>query len=151
MDVRMGVAGKLGIQSVPEQPPAYEPQSNGAIECGVRQFKGLLRTLCLALEERIGAFIPVTHPVMMRLVEHTTELLAKHLVGRDGLTPYARLFGKKHRIETFEFGEQIWYAKRTVTVDQAVSPEAPASAGPSESLTGETSHRKLAISSLDGR
>ena len=95
MDLRRGVAEKLGIQSVPEQPPAYEPQSNGAIECGVRQFKGLLRTLCLALEDRIGALIPVTHPVMMWLVEHTTELLAKHLVGRDGLTPYERLFGKK--------------------------------------------------------
>ena len=84
-----------GTQVVPEQPPAYGPQSNGAIECGVRQFKGMLRTLSLALESRIGARIPVTHPAMWWFVEHTTELMAKHLVGKDGRTPYERLFHRK--------------------------------------------------------
>eukprot|EP00969_Alexandrium_andersonii_P089179 3936567-Alexandrium_andersonii.AAC.1 len=36
---------------------AYEPQSNGSTENAARQFKGLLRTLLLALQERIQGAI----------------------------------------------------------------------------------------------
>ena len=107
VDLRRGVSSKLGVQSVPERTPVGEPQSNGSVECGVRQFKGLLRTLLLALEARIGALIPATHPITLWLVEHTTELLAKHLVGRDGKSPVERLLGKKCRVEAFEIGEQV--------------------------------------------
>eukprot|EP00969_Alexandrium_andersonii_P341321 15087348-Alexandrium_andersonii.AAC.1 len=42
-----------GVQTVQESPPAYEPQSNGSVENAVRQLKGLIRILMLALQERI--------------------------------------------------------------------------------------------------
>ena len=93
VDLRRAVASALGTQAIPERPVAYEPQSNGSIESGVKQFKGQLRTLLFALEDRIGADIPATHPIITWLVEHATELLATHLVGHDGLTPYQKLFG----------------------------------------------------------
>ena len=99
VDLRRGVAEKLGIQVVQEAPPAREPQSNGSVENAVKQVKGMIRTLMLALQARIQGEIPVDHPVMLWLVEHAAELLTKHLVGHDGKTAYARLFGKPCRDE----------------------------------------------------
>eukprot|EP00969_Alexandrium_andersonii_P291868 12899498-Alexandrium_andersonii.AAC.1 len=79
VDLRRAVAEQLGVQTVLESPPAHEPQANSAIENAVRQLKGLIRTLMLALQERIQGEIPVDHPVMRWLVEHAEELLTKHL------------------------------------------------------------------------
>ena len=77
------------------------------VENGVKQFKGMFRTLSLALEGRIGVEIPVSHPLMAWLVEHTAELLAKYTVGHDGRTPLERLRGRRYRLANFEFGEQV--------------------------------------------
>eukprot|EP00969_Alexandrium_andersonii_P144438 6386984-Alexandrium_andersonii.AAC.1 len=59
----------------------------------------------LALQERIQGEIPVGRPVMLWLVGHAGELLAKHLVGHDGRTTFERLFGKACRGDGYEFGE----------------------------------------------
>ena len=82
----LGEAGADGLQVVVEAPPAHEPQSNGMVESGVKQVKGMVRTLMLALESRIQGDIPVHHPIMLWLVEHAAELTTKHLVGHDGKT-----------------------------------------------------------------
>eukprot|EP00969_Alexandrium_andersonii_P260550 11519630-Alexandrium_andersonii.AAC.1 len=39
LDLRRAVAERLGVQTVQESPPAYEPQSNGSVENAVRQLK----------------------------------------------------------------------------------------------------------------
>eukprot|EP00969_Alexandrium_andersonii_P103817 4580855-Alexandrium_andersonii.AAC.1 len=70
------------------------------------RLKGLIRILMLAPQERLQGEIPVDHPVMLWLVEHASELLAKHLVGHDGRTALERLFGKPSRGDGCEFGEQ---------------------------------------------
>ena len=49
-DLRNGVAEKLGMQAVPESPPAHEPESNGMVENGAKQVNGMIRTLMLALD-----------------------------------------------------------------------------------------------------
>ena len=49
-------------------------------------------------------------------MEHDAELISTHLVGKDGLTPYQRLFGKPYKMDNFEFGEQVYYARRQVTI-----------------------------------
>ena len=115
-DLRGAVAAELGDQVVPESTPAEDPRANGVIENGVKQFKGMLRTLHLALEHRLQGAIPVTHPVMCWLVEHSTELLAKHQMGHDGKTPYQRLFGKTCLTVDHEFGETVRYKLRRTRV-----------------------------------
>eukprot|EP00975_Prorocentrum_lima_P005441 1175676-Prorocentrum_lima.AAC.1 len=60
-----------------ENPPAYEPQANGSVENAVKQLKGLVRTLMLALQARIQGEVSVHHPVMLWLIEHAGELLTK--------------------------------------------------------------------------
>ena len=59
VDLKVGVAEKLGLQVVPEAPRAHEPESNGMVENGVQQVKGMVRTLMLALEGRISGTIPI--------------------------------------------------------------------------------------------
>eukprot|EP00969_Alexandrium_andersonii_P343475 15182033-Alexandrium_andersonii.AAC.1 len=56
-------------------PPAHEPQSNGSVENALKQLKGLIRTLMLALQARIQGEVPVDHLAMIWLVGHAGELL----------------------------------------------------------------------------
>ena len=76
-----------------EVPPKYDSQSNGGTEVGVRLVRSLFRTLELCLEGQIGKFIPVQHPVVPWLLEHTAFLLNVKTRGSDGLTPWARVKG----------------------------------------------------------
>ena len=62
VDLRRGVAEGLGMQVVPEAPPAHEPESNGMVESGVKQVKGMARTLMLALEGRTAGRDPHQPP-----------------------------------------------------------------------------------------
>eukprot|EP00969_Alexandrium_andersonii_P085478 3768737-Alexandrium_andersonii.AAC.1 len=39
LDLRRSVAERLGVQTVQESPPAYEPQPKGSVENTVRQLK----------------------------------------------------------------------------------------------------------------
>merc|ERR1712026_217576 len=39
--------------------------------------------------------------------QHSSSVLTKSLVGKDGRTPYARLFGKEVAEEGLEFGEVL--------------------------------------------
>ncbi len=46
-----------------ESPPAYDSQSNGLVETGVRQMRAQFRTMRACLQRRLGKLIPVAHPV----------------------------------------------------------------------------------------
>ena len=58
-----------------EEPAPYDSQSNGATEVGVMLIRGLFRALKLCLESQIGRLVPVGHPVISWLLEHTCLLL----------------------------------------------------------------------------
>eukprot|EP00969_Alexandrium_andersonii_P316005 13961967-Alexandrium_andersonii.AAC.1 len=79
VDLRAGVAEKLGLQVASDAPPAHEPQSNGSVENAVKQLKGLVRALVLALQARIQGEVPLGHLAMLWLGERAGELLTKHL------------------------------------------------------------------------
>ena len=94
--------------SVLEQtPPSHEHESNGVVESGVKIGKGILRVHLLALESRIQGRLPCDHPAFAWLVQHSSNVLTKNLVGKDGRTPYSRLFGKEVVEEGLEFGEVL--------------------------------------------
>ena len=77
------------------------------MESGVKVGKGMLRVHLLALESRIQGRLPCGHPAFAWLVQHSSNALTKGLVGKDGRTPYARLFGKEVAEEGIEFGEVL--------------------------------------------
>ena len=90
-----------------ESPAAYESQSNGGVEVGVKIVRGLFRTLKLCLEQRLGKYVPVSHALMPWLLEHTCILLNANSRGHDGLTSWERIKGRKFNQLLLGFGETV--------------------------------------------
>ena len=95
-------------QVLHDHPAVGDSQSNGSIENGVKTVMGQLRTMKTALESRIGAKLPLTHPVMDWMTEYAGQLLARFGTGHDGRTPYERLRGKPFNLPLPEFAETVW-------------------------------------------
>ena len=94
-------------QASSERSAAYDSQSNGGTEVGVRTVRGLLRSLRLCLEKRLGARLPTQHPLMAWLVEHTALLLNACSRGSDGITPWERARGRPFGLRLHGFGESV--------------------------------------------
>ncbi len=92
-----------------ENPAAYDSQSNGATEVGVRNTRGTFRTHKLCLEARLRKFVPVTHAVVPWLLEHVCLLLNVTTRGTDGLTPWQRARDRPFRQHLLSFGENVLY------------------------------------------
>ncbi len=92
-----------------ENPPTYDPRSNGAVENAVKMIKGMLRTCKLGLEARIGGIIPDDHPVMTWLVEHVAWILTVRPNGEDGKAPFQRVRGRPFAKKAVEFGERVLF------------------------------------------
>ena len=92
-----------------ENPPTYDPRSNGSVENAVKAVKGMLRTLKSGLEERMERKVPDDHPVMTWLVEHAAWILTTRPNGEDGQTPFQRVRGRPFTKRAVEFGERVLY------------------------------------------
>ena len=66
-DLRRAWHGEM----IPENSPVGDSQSNGAAEKAIQTFGAQLRTMKLALEEKIQVAMPVGHPLMIWLAHHT--------------------------------------------------------------------------------
>ena len=86
-----------------------ESASNGLAERTVQSAEDMMRTLKLALESRMNTKLPVKHPVMYWLVEHSAAIMTKYHVGPDGTTGYAQLHGRECTEKLVEFGERIMF------------------------------------------
>ena len=71
--------------------------------------QGMVRSLKLALEARIGAEVPEDHPVVPWLVRHAAQAVNRYRIGSDGLTRHRRLKGRDFNKEVAEFGESVWF------------------------------------------
>ena len=99
--------------AVPEHSHVGESASNGLAERAVQAFENQFLTLRHALEIRMGGPIDIKHACMTWLVQHTTYILSKYLIGTDGLTGMGRLHGREVNERICEFGERIlWYVPR---------------------------------------
>ena len=94
-------------QTIPENPPAYNPQSNGACEKAVQDVDGQLRKLKLALEARTGMEIKEDSNIVQWMIPHAAFIISKFSVGHDGMTPHERLTGRKWARPIVEFGEVV--------------------------------------------
>ena len=99
-----------GLTSISqEHPPAYDSQSNGGVEVGIRLIRGLFRTLKLCTEARLDKFVPVDHPLVSWLLEHTCLILSVRVRGSDGLTAWARVRGRAFNQRMLSFAESVLY------------------------------------------
>ena len=92
-------------QVMKEHPPPFDSQANGQIEVGVESVRGMVKTIQLCLEKRLGHRIPVAHPIMSWLVSHAAVLSNYSVLGQDGRTPYHRVRGRPWGARLMSFGE----------------------------------------------
>ena len=91
----------------------YDSQSNGGTEVGIMLVRGIFRTLKLCLESQLRKYIPVAHPVIPWLLEHSAFLLNVKVRGRDGLTAWARVRGRSFGLQAIGFGESVFFKRPT--------------------------------------
>ncbi len=91
-------------RTLPRNPPAYNPQTDGGAEKAVQDVTGHIRTLKLALEARLKVTIPVEHPMMKWVFRNAASLLTRFEVGHDGLTPLRRVTGSNWTGAVYEIG-----------------------------------------------
>ena len=99
--------------AVPEHNHPGESQSNGLSERSIQEVVGQIRTIKMSTESRLGARIPVGHPQMSWLTEHSAYLLNRFQLGTDGRTAYGRMHGKESTQKICVFGERVlWYVPK---------------------------------------
>ena len=106
--VQRATAEGRRFETIPENPPAYSPQSNGTAERAVQEMSNQLRSLKLALESRVKVPIASHWKIMHLMIEHAGYLLCRFLKGADGKSQLGRLRGREPGKAIVEFGEQVW-------------------------------------------
>ena len=96
-----------------EDPVAYDSVTNGGTEVGVQLLRGLFRTVKLCLEQRIDKQIPVDHPMIAWMMEHSSLLLNALVIGTDGLTAWERVRGGAFGQLLVGLGETVLYTHPT--------------------------------------
>ncbi len=94
-------------RTVPVNPPAYNPQSNGACEKGVQDVTGQTRKLKISLESRTGMVIDDSMKIMEWIYPHAAYVLTRFSLGHDGMTAWERLTGSKWTRPMMEIGETV--------------------------------------------
>ena len=86
MEAALQICGREGkwAGAVPENSAVGESQSNSRAERSVQSLEDQLRTLKAALESRIQARVPSTHPVVRWLIEYSDTILNKYQVHDTG-------------------------------------------------------------------
>ena len=108
-DLVKEIRGRRKGRTVIENAKARDSASYGTIERNIQSADGIVRTMKLHLEKRIGPNIPATHPVMNWLVEHGADTPNRFHVGKDGRTPYERINGKSYKGHVVELGRTIYH------------------------------------------
>ena len=90
----------------------YDLQANGMAEGAVRLIKGQFKTLLLSLERQISGKIPIDHPSLTWLVQHSALVRNNRIVGPDGRTAVQRARGSPNATQLLAFGETCLYKAR---------------------------------------
>ena len=90
-----------------QNPPAYDPQANGAAEKAVQDYMGQVRALKIGLEARLKCKVESDWKILEWITELAGELVNRGQVGKDGRTAYYRLYGRNSTKGLVEIGEQV--------------------------------------------
>ena len=107
VDLLNRVGDMRSAETLLEGSPAGDSRANGLAERAIQSVEKQIRVLKLALERNVGAKVGVEHPCFPWLAEHAADILTKFVIGRDGMTAWERLKGRKYSGVLFEFGANI--------------------------------------------
>ena len=107
--VRDALARYHGGKVVPENPPRGESQSNGTVEEAGKTVREFVRVFKEQVEHSAKVELECAEVLTAWMVRWAAMVCSRYLVGKDGLTAYARRTGKKCQIPVVTFGEKVWY------------------------------------------
>ena len=110
MALKGGVrAGLDDVDVAFEESPRGDHKANGETENAVKQVKGQIRVLYLALMARMGGnvMLPYSHPLVQWLPRHAATVVSRYRVGEDGFTAEQRRSGKRWRQPAIPFGSKV--------------------------------------------
>ena len=93
------------VSASDETSAAYDSQSNGAAEVGIKIHRGIFRTMRDCLECRVQKIIEVDRPIMAWLVEHAAMVASIMSKGNNGRTPWYMARGRSFGMRMVGFGE----------------------------------------------
>ena len=70
-----------------QNPPAYDPRSNGAIEGAVDHVMGQTSAIKIGLAGRLKVKVDPKWKIMEWIIEHSCTLSNRGQIGKDGKTP----------------------------------------------------------------
>jgi hypothetical protein len=105
--VQTAIKNKRSHSTICQNPPAYNPQSNGAAERAVQEVMSQIRAIKSWLQQRLGTTITNEWSIMEWIIELAPVLINRCLIGKDGRTPYYRLMGKNSSKTIVEIGERV--------------------------------------------
>ena len=94
-------------KTIPENPPAHDPQPNGEAERAVQEVKAQLRATKLGLEARVGQEVKGEMPILEWMIPHASHTINRFLAGADGRTAHYRVHLKNFGGKVCQFGEQV--------------------------------------------
>ena len=90
-----------GVEWYPGEPPVGDHQSNGEIECAVREMKRQHRKMRSQLEQNLRFMLDENDPVLTRIPSASADAIAVHRIGQDGKTSWERETGKKWKMPSY--------------------------------------------------
>ena len=90
-----------------ENSPKGDSQSNGAEENAVREAEGMIRTWKMSVEEKLKAVIDNKHVLLPWLAMHTGVIITSFKAVHDGRTAYRRVKNKRPNNWMLPFGEKV--------------------------------------------
>jgi hypothetical protein len=97
------------IELVPRDSPPGDHAANGFAETGVRELKGIIRTMKSALEEKLGKRLEKDDPLLAWLPRHAASMPSRYRLGEDGKTAEQMRTGRKWRKPAVEYGELLLF------------------------------------------
>jgi len=122
--LRRKIANLVSAQVLQEDSIQGESQTNGLAEVGVKILEGMIRTLKIAVETRIGEQLESSSVLLAWLAEHAAVVYNRCAVMADGRSPWQRAYGKASTMPLLPFGEKVLYKPLKRTGDHKNSLQA---------------------------
>eukprot|EP00959_Pyramimonas_sp_CCMP1952_P264613 5532666-Pyramimonas_sp.AAC.1 len=83
--LKQAVADQMqAVETVMQESPVGDHAANGEAENAVKEVKRIVRAQKETFEERIGARLPLHHPIWTWLPRHAAACLSRYRIGEDG-------------------------------------------------------------------